>query len=149
MKLLRNIALVLLFSLCLVGCKKEENGNAMSIELKCNAENNYMWQTTIHNSNVIKSESDKILYKDQDNVLETKQIITFNAYEEGNAEIQLEYINTKQEDKNKKYSLKYIVEVDKDLKIKVLSKSGNYYGEEAPNPKLYFDYSKKNNLEIN
>ena len=90
------------------GCNKEQKGNMMKLELNCDAENGYVWQTTVLNSNVIQSEGDEFLYKDQDKVLETKQIIRFRALETGTAEIEIKYINAQKENKEKDYSIKYL-----------------------------------------
>ena len=115
----------------------------MKLELNCDAENGYVWQTTVLNSNVIQSEGDEFLYKDQDKVLETKQIIRFRALETGTAEIEIKYINAQKENKEKDYSIKYLIEVDSDLNIKILSKTGKFYDDEIITPELYMDYTKK------
>ena len=100
MKKLKVLSVILLMLFLITGCKQtEQKGNMMKLELNCDAENGYLWQTTILNSNVIKSVGDEFLYKDQDNVLETVQKITFKALEAGSAEIEIKYINTSKEDK--------------------------------------------------
>ena len=130
MKKLKVIGIVILMLFLVTGCKStEQKGNMMKLELNCDAEDGYFWQTTILNSNVIKSMGDEFLYKDQDDVLETKQRITFKALEAGNAQIEI----------------KYIIEVDNDLNIKILSKSGKFYEDEVLEPTLYPDFTKNEN----
>ena len=144
MKKLKVLSVILLMLILITGCKQtEQKGNMMKLELNCDAENGYLWQTTILNSNVIKSVGDEFLYKDQDNVLETVQKITFKALEAGSAEIEIKYINTSKEDKEKDYSIKYIVEVDSDLNIKILSKTGKFYEDEIITPELYTEVEDK------
>lgn len=145
MKKLKILSVILLMLFLITGCKQtEQKGNMMKLELNCDAENGYLWQTTILNSNVIKSVGDEFLYKDQDNVLETVQKITFKALEAGSAEIEIKYINTSKEDKEKDYSIKYIVEVDSDLNIKILSKTGKFYEDEIITPELYTEVENVN-----
>ena len=105
MKKLKILSVVLLMLIIITGCNKEQKGNMMKLELNCDAENGYVWQTTVLNSNVIRSEGDEFLYKDQDKVLETKQIIRFRALETGTAEIEIKYINAQKEDKEKEWDL--------------------------------------------
>ncbi len=144
MKKLKVLSVILLMLILITGCKQtEQKGNMMKLELNCDAENGYLWQTTILNSNVIKSVGDEFLYKDQDNVLETVQKITFKALEAGSAEIEIKYINTSKEDAEKDYSIKYIVEVDSDLNIKILSKTGKFYEDEIITPELYTEVEDK------
>ena len=144
MKKLKVLSVILLMLILITGCKQtEQKGNMMELELNCDAENGYLWQTTILNSNVIKSVGDEFLYKDQDNVLETVQKITFKALEAGSAEIEIKYINTSKEDAEKDYSIKYIVEVDSDLNIKILSKTGKFYEDEIITPELYTEVEDK------
>lgn len=146
MKKLKVLSVILLMLILITGCKQtEQKGNMMKLELNCDAENGYLWQTTILNSNVIKSVGDEFLYKDQDNVLETVQKITFKALEAGSAEIEIKYINTSKEDAEKDYSIKYIVEVDSDLNIKILSKTGKFYEDEIITPELYTEVEDKKN----
>ena len=38
---------------------------------------------------------------------------------------------------------KYLIEVDSDLNIKILSKTGKFYDDEIITPELYMDYTKK------
>lgn len=142
MKKIKIISVILLMLIIISGCNKEQKGNMMKLELNCDAENGYVWQTTVLNSNVIQSEGDEFLYKDQDKVLETKQIIRFRALETGTAEIEIKYINAKKENKEKDYSVKYLIEVDSDLNIKILSKTGKFYDDEIITPELYMDYTK-------
>ena len=128
MKKLKVLSVILLMLILITGCKQtEQKGNMMKLELNCDAENGYLWQTTILNSNVIKSVGDEFLYKDQDNVLETE----------------IKYINTSKEDAEKDYSIKYIVEVDSDLNIKILSKTGKFYEDEIITPELYTEVEDK------
>lgn len=146
MKKLKVIGIVILMLFLVTGCKNtEQKGNMMKLELNCDAEDGYFWQTTILNSNVIKSMGDEFLYKDQDDVLETKQRITFKALEAGSAQIEIKYINPANEDNDKDYNIKYIIEVDQDLNIKILSKSGNFYEDEVLEPTLYPDFTKDEN----
>lgn len=142
MKRIKLLSVILLMLIVITGCNKEQKGNMMKLELNCDAENGYVWQTTVLNSNVIKSVGDEFLYKGQDNVAETKQIIRFKALESGTAEIEIRYINTSKEDKEKDYLIKYLIEVDNNLNIKILSKTGNFYEDEIITPELYMDYAK-------
>ena len=138
MKKFKVLSIILLMLILITGCKQtEQKGNMMKLELNCDAENGYLWQTTILNSNVIKSVGDEFLYKNEDNVEKTVQKITFEAQEAGSAEIEIKYLNTSKEDKDKNYSIKYIVEVDSDLNIKILSKTGKFYENEIITPELY------------
>lgn len=142
MKRIKLLSVILLMLIMITGCNKEQKGNMMKLELNCDAENGYVWQTTVLNSNVIKSVGDEFLYKGQDNVTETKQIIRFKALESGTAEIEIKYINTSKEDKEKDYLIKYLIEVDNNLNIKILSKTGNFYEDEIITPNIYEDYTK-------
>lgn len=142
MKRIKLLSVILLMLIVITGCNKEQKGNMMKLELNCDAENGYVWQTTVLNSNVIKSVGDEFLYKGQDNVAETKQIIRFKALESGTAEIEIRYINTSKEDKEKDYLIKYLIEVDNNLNVKILSKTGNFYEDEIITPELYMDYAK-------
>ena len=53
MKKIKIISVILLMLIIISGCNKEQKGNMMKLELNCDAENGYVWQTTVLNSNVI------------------------------------------------------------------------------------------------
>ena len=58
--------------------------------------------------------------------------------------IEIKYINTSKEDKEKDYSIKYLIEVDSDLNIKILSKTGKFYEDEIITPELYTEVENGN-----
>ena len=132
--LLLTITLILL-----AGCGKilsnKSTGDTMKISLDVDTSSNYVWSYSIMDSNVIDLKSEEFLTPADDETLDgDAQVLTFKAFNEGESEIILSYMNN---DSGKtKYDLTYVITVDENNNIKVKSKSGKY-NKKLPNPVIY------------
>ena len=103
--------LLLTFALVLLaGCGKsltnKSTGDTMKISLDVDTSSNYVWSYSIMDSNVIDLKSEEFLTPADDETLDgDAQVLTFKAFNEGESEIILSYMNndsgkTKYDNKN-------------------------------------------------
>ena len=140
MKKLKVLLLTIVLIL-LAGCGKilsnKSTGDTMKISLDVDTSSNYVWSYSIMDSNVIDLKSEEFLTPADDETLDgDAQVLTFKAFNEGESEIILSYMNN---DSGKtKYDLTYVITVDENNNIKVKSKSGKY-NKKLPNPVIYIE----------
>lgn len=132
--------LLLTFALILLaGCGKsltnKSTGDTMKISLDVDTSSNYVWSYSIMDSNVIDLKSEEFLTPADDETLDgDAQVLTFKAFNEGESEIILSYMNN---DSGKtKYDITYVITVDANKNIKVKEKSGKY-SKKLRNPVIY------------
>ena len=132
--------LLLTFALILLaGCGKSltnrSTGDTMKISLDVDTSSNYVWSYSIMDSNVIDLKSEEFLTPADDETLDgDAQVLTLKAFNEGESEIILSYMNN---DSGKtKYDITYVITVDANKNIKVKEKSGKY-SKKLPNPVIY------------
>ena len=91
--------LLLTFALILLaGCGKsltnKSTGDTMKISLDVDTSSNYVWSYSIMDSNVIDLKSEEFLTPADDETLDgDAQVLTFKAFNEGESEIILSYMN--------------------------------------------------------